>query len=216
MCGGKQLSRASVVRLELYLEVLEQLQREGRTYVTSSEIGEVLEIDPVKVRQDLFRMGSDGRPKVGYDVSHLVRLIRHEFDLDRVKPACIIGFGNLGRALAGSNIWAKAGYRLAAIFDKDPEVIGTEFGDLRVRNITELFGVVKTEGIETGVITVPTAAAQETAEMLASAGIRAIWNFAPVKLITPNTVVVEYQFLAWGLITLSYRIKSAKQKLEEG
>lgn len=208
MSRTKRLSRASVLRLELYLELLEQCQREGRESITSTEIGEALGLASVKVRQDLFGLGSAGRPKVGYEVSHLVRMIRELFDIDRIKPACIIGFGNLGRALAGSTIWTRAGYQLTAVFDNDPAVIGTECGDLHVRNISEIFGVIRTEGIETAILTVPANAAQDTADLLVAAGVHAIWNFAPVKLQTPESVVVEDQFLAWGLITLSHRSKS--------
>ncbi len=203
----RKLSIASVLRLELYLEALEQLQREGRSHATSAEIGEAVGVPAVKVRQDVFRLGTGGRPKVGYEVAHLVRLIREVFDLDKAKSACLVGFGNLGRALAGSNIWSKAGFRLAAIFDRNPEVVGTEFEDLRVRSFSELFGVVKSEGIETGIITVPAGDAQQIADLLVSAGVRAIWNFAPIKVHTPETVVIENQSLAWGLITLSYRLK---------
>ena len=205
----KKLSRASVLRMELYLEVLEQFQKEGRTHVTSAEIGEALGIAPVKVRQDLFGLGTDGKPRVGYCVSDLTGLIREAFGLDHSKSACIVGFGNLGRALAGSNIWQKAGFRLAAVFDRDPHVVGLDTPNgMRVRSINEIFGVVKAEGIDTGIITVPASDAQETANLLVSAGIRSIWNFAPVKILTPENIVVENQSLAWGLITLSYRMRS--------
>ncbi len=212
MDKAKRLSRASVVRMELYLEVLEGLQRQGRTNVTSTEIGHILGVPPVNVRQDLFGWGSVGRPKVGYDVPHLIGLIRGLFDLDREKPACIVGFGNLGRALAGSSIWSRAGYKLAAVFDNSPEVIGAEFGGLRVRSIAEVYGVLKTQGIEMAVIAVPASVAQETADMLVSAGVKAIWNFAPTKLQTPGTIAVENQSLAWGLITLSHRTKSVNSE----
>lgn len=204
----KRVSRACLVRLELYLEVLEQFQRDGRDSVTSAEIGEAVGLAPVKVRQDLFGLGSAGRPKVGYEVAHLIRLLHDIFDIGRIKPACIVGVGNLGRALAGSNIWSRAGYNLVAIFDNDPAVVGTTIGGIRVRSITELFGVTKTERVEMAVITVPASVAQATADLLVSAEIRAIWNFAPVKLHTPSSVVVENQSLAWGLITLSQLTKN--------
>ncbi len=209
MTKNKRLSRACVLRLELYLEYIEQLQKEGKQYVTSSEIGDALGMASGNVRQDLFGLGSAGRPKVGYEISHLVGLIRELFDLDRTKKACIIGFGNLGHALAGSNMWGRGGYNLVAIFDNDPSAIGIEYRNIRVRNIAEIFAVIRTEGIEMAVITVPATAAQEISEIVCSAGIRAIWNFAPAKLITPDTVVVENQSLAWGLITLSHRTKPA-------
>jgi len=194
--------------MELYLDMLQQLQSEGRAHVTSSEIGAVTGVSPEKVRQDLFRLGSEGKPKVGYEVAQLTALIRSAFDLDSPKKACIVGLGNLGRALAASAIWSGAGFTLAAAFDRDPSVIGTEVAGIRVRSVAEIFGVVKAEGIVVGVIAVPAAAAQETADLMVNAGIQAIWNFAPVKLRTPEHVVVENQSLAWGLITLSHAMKS--------
>ena len=203
----KKLSRASVLRLELYLDILDQFQRENREFITSAEIGAASGVTPEKIRQDFFGLGTAGKPKVGYEVAHLIKVTRDVFDLDCEKSACIVGYGNLGRALAGSGIWGKSGYRLVAIFDNDPAVLGNDHGGLRIRNIAELFGVVRNEGIEMAVLTVPAAAAQETTDLLVAAGIRAIWNFAPSNLQTPDGVVVENQSLAWGLITLSQRTK---------
>lgn len=91
MRDGKRLSRASVLRMELYLDVLEQLQAEGRSHITSSEIGEPIGVSPEKVRQDLFQLGTEGKPKVGYEIEQLARLIRSVFDLDNPKKACQIG-----------------------------------------------------------------------------------------------------------------------------
>lgn len=211
MSEKKRLSRASVVRMELYLDVLEQFRNGGRTHATSAEIGESVGVSPVKVRQDLFALGTDGKPKVGYQIDELTPLIRSVFDLDVVKKICVVGFGNLGKALAGSGIWAKAGFELVAVFDRDPAVVGACTDGLRVRNIAEIFGVVKSEGIVAGVISVPASAAQETADLMVSAGIKAIWNFAPVKLHVPEGVAVEDQSLAWGLITLSHLMKSSNR-----
>ncbi len=212
MSDQKRLSRASVLRMELYLDVLEQLQAEGRTHVTSSEIGEAIGVSPENVRQDLFRLGSEGKPKVGYEVEQLAPLIRSVFDLDTPKRTCLVGLGNLGRALAASTIWARAGFTLAAIFDRDPAVVGTQAGGLRVRSVAEIFGVVKAEDIVAGVIAVPASEAQQTADLMMAAGIRAIWNFAPVRLHVPENIAVENQSLAWGLITLSHAMKSLTTK----
>jgi len=208
----KRLSRACILRLELYLDFLENLQKEGRKSVTSTEIGGALGLDPVKVRQDLFGLGTAaGRPKVGYEVIHLIKMLRGLFDIDRIKPICIVGCGNLGKALAGSDVWEKAGYKLAAAFDNNPDVVGSELAGLNVRSVTEMFGVIKSEGIEAAVITVPVDAAQDTADLLTGAGIKAIWNFAQVNIQAAEEVVVENQFLAWGLIIVSHRAKWAQE-----
>lgn len=208
MVENKQLSRASVLRMELYLDVLQQCRAEGRRNITSAEIGEAVGVSPESVRQDLFKLGTTGKPMVGYDVDQLISLLRSIFGLDTLKKICLVGYGNLGRALANSNIWDKAGFELAAIFDKDPNVVGTDVGLLKVRNFAEVFGVVKSEGIVAGVIATPATVAQEIANILINAGIKAIWNFAPVRLHVPEGIAVENQSLAWGLITLSQAMKS--------
>lgn len=214
MRDDRPLSRASVLRMQLYLEALDQFRSEARNRVTSAQIGLVTGVSPEMVRQDLFRLGSEGRPKVGYDVAQLASLIRAVFDLETGKRACLVGLGNLGRALAGSAIWADAGFELKAIFDNDPAIIGSEAGGLRVRSIAEIFGVARAENIDAGVIATPAAAAQETADLMVTAGIRGIWNFAPVRLRVPEGIVVENQSLAWGLIRLSYALKSEADRKE--
>jgi len=196
MVENKQLSRASVLRMELYLDVLQQCHAEGRRNITSAEIGEAVGVSPESVRQDLFKLGTTGKSMVGYEVDQLISLLRSVFGLDTLKKICLVGYGNLGRALANSNIWDKAGFELAAIFDKDPNVVGTDVGLLKVRNFAEVFGVVKSEGIVAGVIATPASVAQEIANILINAGIKAIWNFAPVKLHVPEGVAVENQSLA--------------------
>ncbi len=212
MFNEKRLSTASVLRLELYLEVLERLQRDGVECVTSAEIGDTLGIAPENVRQDLSGLGAAGKPKVGYSTLHLTSIIRRIFDLERPKQACIAGFGNLGHALAGSDIWDRSGYRLAAIFDNNPALTGTEWNGLPVRSITEVFGAVRQQGVEMAVITVPAGAAQHVVDLLGTAGVRAFWNFAPVRLTEPAGAVIENQYLAWGLYTLSYRAAGARQQ----
>ncbi len=208
MSEQRPISRASVLRMELYLDVLERARAETRRFITSAEIGGDTGVSAEKVRQDLFSLGTNGKPKVGYNVDELSSLIRSAFGLDTPKKACLVGYGNLGRALAGSGIWSEAGFELAAIFDKDPSVVGTWLPGLKVRSIAEVFGVVRAEAITAGVIAVPSDAAQEVANILVSAGIRGIWNFARVKLRVPENVAVENQSLSLGLITLSYAMKA--------
>lgn len=210
MSSEKKISQASVIRLELYMEYLEQLGREGRKYVTSKEIGESLGIAAVSVRQDLFGLSSAGKPKVGYEIEKLLSLIYEVFDMNKIKKACIVGYGNLGRALAKSQIWERAGYELAAIFDNDPSVVGTGSDGVKVRSVSELFGVINSEEIRMAVIATPAGEAQETARLLVSAGIKGIWNFAPLKLNVPDEIAVENQSLVWGLITLSFAMKDVE------
>jgi redox-sensing transcriptional repressor len=57
-----------------------------------------------------------------------------------------------------------------------------------------------------GVLTVPAAAAQEAAQAMIRAGIRAIWNYTPVTLEVPASVIVEDVKLSASLAVLSSRL----------
>ena len=72
----------------------------------------------------------------------------------------MFGAGHLGRAIASSDIFADHGFRVVAIFDKDPAKIGEQVGPHAVRDTGELAQIVEEEDIVVGVLAVPTAAAQ--------------------------------------------------------
>lgn len=201
------MPKAIILRLESYLTYLGQLRNAGKRTATSEELARLFGISSSRVRQDLLALGAVGKPRAGYDIVDLEKMIINSLDVQNIKRICLVGYGNLGRALAGSEVWGQGGFDLRAIFDNNSEVIGTEVNALKVRNITELFGVIKSEGIEAACITVPSNSAQSVADLLCTAGIKGIWNFSPAELLVPADVVVENQHLSQGLMTLSYRMK---------
>lgn len=201
------MSRAMMLRLETYLVYLEQLKADGVTTATSYNLAKILEISDSRVRQDLLSLGVTGKPRTGYVISELEAAVIHALDVKNIKRIALVGFGNLGRALAGSAVWERSGFDLRAIFDNDPSTIGTEYVGLKVKSISELFGVIRTQKIECACLAVPASAAQSVADLLVTADIKGIWNFSPAQLKVPMHVVVENQRLAQGLMALSYRMK---------
>jgi redox-sensing transcriptional repressor len=201
------MPKAIILRLESYLTYLGQLRKAGKTNATSEELAKLFGISSSRVRQDMVALGAVGRPRAGYDILELERMIVQALDVDNVKRICLVGYGNLGRALAGSEVWEQGGFELRAIFDNDPAVVGIEAHGLKVRNITELFGSIKSEKIEAACVTVPTPAAQQVCDLLITAGVRGIWNFAPIEIDVPEGAVVENQRLEQGLMTLSFRMR---------
>jgi redox-sensing transcriptional repressor len=203
------MPKAIILRLESYLTYLGQLESQGKTSATSEELARLFGISSSRVRQDMVALGNVGKPRSGYSIPGLRRAIMHELDVQNPKAIALVGLGNMGRALAGSHIWDHGGFVLRAIFDSDPRIVGEEYAGLKVRSMSELFGVVKSEGIRAGCIAVPAAWAHQVADLMAAAGIKGIWNFAPVELTAPSGVLVENQRLQEGLMTLSYRMKQA-------
>jgi redox-sensing transcriptional repressor len=203
------MPKAIILRLESYLSYLAELKALGKTTATSQELANLFGISSSRVRQDMVGLGIVGRPHSGYNIVDLQALIREALDLNARKRMALIGFGNLGRALALSDIWTHGGFDLKAIFDVDTKIIGTDVNGVKVRSMTELFGVIKSEAIEAACITVPAPAAQQVVDMLATAGIKGIWNFSPIELNVPSSITVENQRLEQGLMTLSFKLKEA-------
>ncbi|MCE5200347.1 redox-sensing transcriptional repressor Rex [bacterium] len=202
------MPKAIILRLESYLTYLGQLRSENKKTATSDELAKLFGISSSRVRQDLVALGATGKPRSGYGIAELEERIIQALDVDNKKKIALIGLGNLGRALAGSNVWSQGGFDLRAIFDKDPQLIGTEVHGLKVRSITELFGAIKSDGIAAACITVPASAAQPVTDLLVTAGIKGIWNFSPIEINVPAEVTVENMRLEQGLMTLSFRMRS--------
>ena len=196
----------AVRRLSLYLRHLEQLAAEGVKSVASNELAESLNVTAAQVRKDLGYFGQFGRPGVGYGVGVLVGGLWCILGTDRVVNVILVGAGDLGRALLRYKGFRRKGFNLVAAFDVAPGKIGRAVGTVNVHHIDELRGIVRKHKVKLAVLAVPVEVAQETADLLAAAGIRGIMNFAPATLHTDSDLAVSPVDLAAHLEELSFRI----------
>jgi redox-sensing transcriptional repressor len=202
---NRPIPEATVARLPIYLRALLDLaEGRGETNVSSEELASLAGVNAAKVRKDLSYLGSYGTRGVGYDIEYLLYQITRELGLTQDWPAAIVGVGNLGRALASYKGFSERGFRIAALFDVDESVIGSEVGGLEVKHLDDLKDIVVSEGITIGIIATPPVSAQEVAERLVDAGIKSILNFAPaVVAVTPDVNVrkvdlsIELQILSF-------------------
>lgn len=193
---------ATVGRLPGYLRALTALADQGRFSVSSEELAALAGVRSAQLRKDLSHLGSYGVRGVGYDVSRLAELISAELGLSQDWPVIIVGMGNLGRALASYDGLVTRGFRVVALADSDPEVVGTSIEGLTVRPLEEL-DAVQTP-VSVGVIATPAAAAQAVAEELVRLGVRSILSFAPGVLQVPDDVDVRRVDLATELQILAF------------
>jgi len=216
----RRIPDATVERLPEYLRILVELGDEGVEHVSSDRVAELAGENAAKVRKDLSYLGSYGIRGVGYEVSYLVYQIRRELGLHHDWPVVIVGGGNLGQALAGYGGFAQRGFPVAGIVDVDPDRVGTVIGGVRVRNVDDLPQIVRLRDVSIGVIATPPTAAQEAVDLLVSAGVTSILNFAPVVLAVPPGVSVRKVDLALELQVLSYneqrRIDTARRPIAVG
>ena len=201
---GERLSLGVAARLSRYLQVLTQARKMGRETISSQELSEYTHINPTQIRRDLSGFGKFGKRGVGYNVESLVGEIRKILRTSGQHNIALFGAGNLGQAIASSDIFADHGFQVVAIFDVDPELIGIEIGDLTVRDFDELQSVVSEEEIVVGVLAVPAAAAQEVADRLVDAGVKIIFNYSEQLLQVPPEVTVHTSSPAVDLLYALY------------
>ena len=188
---GERLSLGVAARLSRYLQVLTQAKKMGKETISSQELSEYTHVNSTQIRRDLSGFGKFGKRGVGYNVDSLVSQIRKILRTAGQHNIALFGAGNLGRAIASSDIFADHGFQMVAIFDADPSKIGTEVGGQQVRPIENLEQIVKDEDIVVGVLAVPGGAAQEIADELVAAGVKIIFNYSEALLQVPPEVTVH-------------------------
>jgi redox-sensing transcriptional repressor len=196
----------TVKRLPTYLYLLNNLNANGREFISSTHIAAMLKLDPTQIRKDLAVTGITGRPKAGYSIPALITAIKEFLRWDNTTDAFLVGTGNLGSALLGYNGFKTHGLNIVTAFDTDPAKIGAIIRDTMVLDISKLPDLAKRMQVHLGIITVPADYAQSVADLMVSAGIRAIWNFTPTNIEIPPYVVIQNEDLSTGLAQLSVKL----------
>jgi redox-sensing transcriptional repressor len=201
---GERLSLGVAARLSRYLQVLTQARKMGRETISSQELSDYTHINPTQIRRDLSGFGKFGKRGVGYNVDSLVAEIRKILRTSGQHNIALFGAGNLGQAIASSDIFADHGFEVVAMFDIDPSVVGTQVGSLEVRDFGELEAVVSSQEIVVGVLAVPAASAQAVADRLVEAGVKIIFNYSEQLLQVPPEVTVHTSSPAVDLLYALY------------
>src|SRR5256884_1944114 len=158
--SAERLSLGVAARLSRYLQVLTQAKKMGKETISSQELSDYTHVNSTQIRRDLSGFGKFGKRGVGYNVEALVSQIRKILRTAGQHNIALLGAGHLGKAIASSDIFADHGFRVVAIFDVDPEKVGSTVGNQLVRHTDELRQLVQDEDIVVGVLAVPTHAAQ--------------------------------------------------------
>lgn len=207
----REIPDATVARLPIYLRALSTLTESGQETVSSSDLAKVAGVNSAKLRKDLSYLGSYGTRGVGYEVGYLFRQISTAIGLSQDWRVVIIGMGNLGKALSAYAGFATRGFRVVGLFDADPMVIGEEFNQLIVQDISKLERVIEQTGASIAVLTVPSHAAQGICDRVVTSGIGSILNFAPCVLNVPDSVQLRKVDLATELQILAFHANRTEE-----
>ncbi len=193
-------------RLPAYCQVLRRLSRQEYDYVSCTQIGRELNLDPTQVRKDLALAGAAGRPKVGYPVDELYHAIENFLGWNNAREAVLVGAGHLGTALLGYTPFDQYGVRLVAAFDADPEKCGRQIHGVLVFPLEKMPNLLDRMKVHIGILTVPAEAAQSVCNLMTANGVLAVWNFAPIALDVPDGVIVQSENLFSSLGILSSKL----------
>jgi redox-sensing transcriptional repressor len=197
-------------RLSHYQQYVHSQIVEGREWISSLELAEALEVTSSTVRQDLSWLDISGIAKRGYKIEDLEIAILELIGRDQDSNIVIVGAGNLGRALALHDEFARQGFIVCGVFDSSPRVIGRKVGKMVVQGIDELPRSVRDNNVDIGVAAVPAKSAQTVADQLVSAGVKGVLNMSCAHVRTPNGVSVVEALMYSSLSLLSYAIKARK------
>ena len=208
MLRQKSIPDSTVRRMSLYLRSLQEAEDAGMATISSDDLAARGGTTSAQVRKDLSFFGSFGKRGLGYPVPELVAKIRDILGLDHTWRVALVGAGRIGSALFGYSDFQRRGFHIRAVFDSDPAKVGQAWGDLIIRSDADLETALRAEGIEIVIVAVPADAAQRVVNRVVSAGVRAVLNFAPVRLRAPAGVALRNVDMTTELEGLAFALNN--------
>lgn len=211
---NQAISKQVKTRLPRYYRYLKELLDAGIYRISSGKLAKMMALTASQIRQDLNYFGCFGQQGYGYNVKYLFAQISEILGVNDKLTAVIIGVGNLGRAMAQSNIFLSRGINLVALFDQNPELIGKEIAGKMIHDASTLEVFLKEHHIDVAVLTLTSREALSMAKRLESAGIRGIWNFTNVEIPTMKNVSVMNVYMGDSLMQLCFDIRQRESEDE--
>lgn len=204
------LPEPTLRRLPWYLAYINMLRSQNVEYVSSTQISRKINVDASQIAKDLSFLNIKGKTRIGYQVEHLAVELSNFLGFHEDHTAFIIGVGSLGSALIQDSGLMQYGLHIVAGFDVDDKIVGTEINGIPIFHISDLKEKSKSLKAEIGILTVPVEYAQESAQLLAQSGLRAIWNFTPFRIKVADNVVIQNTSIYAHLAVMYNRINGNK------
>lgn len=208
----KPLPHKTIERLSQYRRALLLVHSKGKTHIFSHEIAKIIHITAVQVRRDIMLIGYSGTLRKGYNIKELIDLIATIIDSEITINVCVVGIGNLGRAIINYFSGKRTKLHITALFDNNQDKVGKSFGGVPCYDIKQLKEIVKRDNITIGIITVPAEQAVCTAERLVKAGVKGILNYSPKPVQVPKSVYLEEYDMITSLEKVAFFVKSQIEK----
>ena len=205
----KKVSESTVGRLSVYLRLLEELHQDGVYTLSSEELAVHCGTSAAQVRKDLSFFGTFGKRGMGYGVTELIAALKTILGLERRWRVALVGAGKIGAALFAYQDFRRQGFYIESVFDADVSKVGQRWNGLVVRHDAELDDALRNDLVDIAIIAVPADVAQGVVDRVVQAGVKAILNFAPIKLRVPDHVALKNVNMAVELEGLSFALANS-------
>ena len=199
------ISKATLGRIPMYLELLKSLPEERYEHISATVIARKLSLGEVQVRKDLATISGAGKPKLGYLTKELIKTLEDCLGGNKLTLAVLVGAGKLGKALLDYDEFEKFGIKIAAAFDSNDTTININ-SKIQIHPISEFEEFCKSRHIQLGIITVGAGSAQAVCNKMVENGITGILNFAPCNLNVPDGVILKNENIALSMAHLNNQI----------
>lgn len=199
-------------RLPWYLSVCRLLKARGETFVSSTRLSKETNIVASQIAKDLSCVNIVGRTRVGYEIDNLLAVLERFLGFTTIHKAFLFGAGQLGSALLNDTGLKQFGLEVVAAFDNNPKIVGHSVAGIPVYHISEIGSKMRRHNVKIGILTVPIDNAQEVADKMVVWGIKAIWNFTPLRIRVPDDIVVQNTSLYAHLSLMFNRLNSMEDK----
>ena len=204
-------NRARIVRLFRYRNVARKLKSLNYVRVFSENLANAVGVTSAQVRKDFSHFAISGNRRGGYNVEEVIEQIEKVLGKGKLHKVIMVGLGNIGRALLRYPGFRKDGIKITAAFDIDPAKVNRQ-DNIPVLPLGEMSKYVKNNNIQIGIITVPDYAAQQVFELMKSAGIKGVLNFAPICLQESEECIVNNINLETELESIIYYVNTRKKR----
>nr|WP_321373650.1 redox-sensing transcriptional repressor Rex [uncultured Bacteroides sp.] len=196
----------SLRRLPWYLSNAKLLKNKGEQFVSSTQISKEINIDASQIAKDLSYVNISGRTRVGYDIDDLIAVLEDFLGFTNMHKAFLFGVGSLGGALLRDSGLNHFGLEIVAGFDVNPELVGTFINGIPIFHSDEFQAKMLEYNVNIGVLTVPIEIAQNITDKMIEGGVKAVWNFTPLRIRVPENIVVQNTSLYAHLAVMFNRL----------
>ncbi len=177
-------------RLPFYLRVLREREAKGDLWLSSETLAKRLGLGAIQVRKDLGSIGAAGKAKYGFPVAETTRIVTRFLDTESFSEVFLIGAAELGAAVLADENIALHGFRVVAVFESDPVLIGSLLKGHRVLPLSKLGDLCRRMGVRIGILAESASGIRAAADAIARSDLAGVLDVTGFAVPLPDRLVV--------------------------